>query len=207
MRNYIMGLRPQRLPFRRFTQRSAVAIITRQGTHGEEILFIKRATRPGDPWSGDIAFPGGKQQQNDNSIRDTAIRETKEEINIDLAQQGIFISRQIDVLTRRHNKLAPMVVTPYHYQLNSSSATNNDASHPALNIRLNHEVAEVIWVPTTHFHIAKNTHHFRWTPAPHSIASRLSISLPCYYYDNHRIWGLTYQMLRDFITHREINNA
>ena len=40
-------------------RRAAVALIFRAGEDGSpELLFVKRAEYPGDPWSGQIAFPG-----------------------------------------------------------------------------------------------------------------------------------------------------
>ncbi|KAG5458036.1 MAG: hypothetical protein BJ554DRAFT_1822 [Olpidium bornovanus] len=53
----------------------------RRGT--PEILFIKRATRAGDRWSGHVAFPGGKQEPSETA-RQTAERETREELGLDL---------------------------------------------------------------------------------------------------------------------------
>src|ERR1700682_285931 len=41
--------------------RAAVAAVLRAGTTGPEILFIERAKREGDPWSGHMAFPGGRR--------------------------------------------------------------------------------------------------------------------------------------------------
>ncbi|CAO3637408.1 unnamed protein product [Mucor hiemalis] len=53
--------------------------------HGEaEVLFIQRAKRPGDFWSGHIAFPGGKNEEADRNNLDTVIRECKEEIGLAL---------------------------------------------------------------------------------------------------------------------------
>ena len=48
-----------------------------------EMLFVKRSVYPGDPWSGQVAFPGGKAEP-DETFTETAIRETQEEIGIDL---------------------------------------------------------------------------------------------------------------------------
>lgn len=50
-----------------------------------EILFIRRTTRKGDRWSGHVAFPGGKRESSDADDRSTSIRETEEEIGLDLA--------------------------------------------------------------------------------------------------------------------------
>ncbi|CAJ0895139.1 7454_t:CDS:10 [Entrophospora sp. SA101] len=60
----------------------------RRGT--PEIIYIKRSLRDGDRWSGQIAFPGGKQDPDDLDDLDTAIRETSEEIGIDLENDKSF---------------------------------------------------------------------------------------------------------------------
>jgi 8-oxo-dGTP pyrophosphatase MutT (NUDIX family) len=48
-----------------------------------EICFILRAFRKNDTWSNQVGFPGGMKETNENNLQ-TAIRETKEEIGIDL---------------------------------------------------------------------------------------------------------------------------
>lgn len=55
-----------------------------------EILFIKRAGRVGDRWSGHIALPGGKRDPLDVDDRAAAIRETKEEVGLDLSCSDCF---------------------------------------------------------------------------------------------------------------------
>ena len=58
LRAWLSKARPQKLPFRRRVTRAAVALIEREGRDGRELFFIQRARRKGDPWSGDMAFPG-----------------------------------------------------------------------------------------------------------------------------------------------------
>lgn len=186
--NIIKRFRPHRIPFRHLAQRSAVAIITRQGKHGEEILFIERATRAGDPWSGHIAFPGGKFQKNDTSIRATAIRETEEEIGLDLVKQALFIGRSPELVTRRHNALKPMIVTPYQFQLSGSHSL----------LTPNHEVASTLWISVDFLRNKNNQSTLTWAPFPR-LRPALSLDLPCICYNNHRIWGLTYRMLMDHL--------
>lgn len=56
-----------------------------------EILFIKRAARSGDRWTSHVALPGGKQDAEDADDKATAIRETMEEVGIDLNdERAIF---------------------------------------------------------------------------------------------------------------------
>ncbi|GJQ12848.1 hypothetical protein GpartN1_g4639.t1 [Galdieria partita] len=60
------------------------------GASNLQILYIQRATKSSDPWSGHIAFPGGRQEENEMDI-ETAIRETKEEIGLDIGNSQHFL--------------------------------------------------------------------------------------------------------------------
>ena len=54
---------------------AAVALVLRGRTVDDaELLFIRRAERVGDPWSGHIAFPGGREEEGDETLADTADR-------------------------------------------------------------------------------------------------------------------------------------
>ena len=61
--------------------RAAVAMVLRPAAGGaSEVLLIERAEKPGDPWSGHMAFPGGRLDPSDPDPRFTAERETFEEV-------------------------------------------------------------------------------------------------------------------------------
>ena len=62
-----------------------------------ELLFIKRAEVAHDPWSGHVAFPGGRMEPDDESLEATAIRETFEELSLDL-KAGQMLGRLDDLL-------------------------------------------------------------------------------------------------------------
>jgi 8-oxo-dGTP pyrophosphatase MutT (NUDIX family) len=66
-------------------QGAAVAVVLREADGGPEVLFIERARRAGDPWSGHMAFPGGRIDPEDAHARGAAERETREEVGVDLA--------------------------------------------------------------------------------------------------------------------------
>jgi 8-oxo-dGTP pyrophosphatase MutT (NUDIX family) len=71
-------------------RRASVAVVLKD-TESPSVLLIKRADREGDPWSGQIAFPGGKSQEGDGTLKGTAVRETREEMGIDLVQDAEFM--------------------------------------------------------------------------------------------------------------------
>lgn len=56
--------------------------------NGEKVLLIKRREFPGDPWSGNIAFPGGHIKDNE-TIQQGLIREIGEEVNLSLRESQI----------------------------------------------------------------------------------------------------------------------
>lgn len=176
-------LRPRELPFRRRLTRSAVALIYRQTEDaGTELLFIQRARREGDPWSGDMGFPGGRMQPEDATPRAAAERETLEETGIDLVRDGRFQSRLSDLITRHHSRWRPMVVTPYVYQW--------QGTHP---LTLNHEVEHAVWISLDYLTAKENQSQLPFrTPVG-------TLKLPCCRYQGYCIWGLSYSMLQELL--------
>ena len=110
---------------------AAVALLLRHGQRGGEILFILRAEFAGDPWSGNIAFPGGHIEIDDDTTRAAAERETLEEIGIDL-QQEEFLGRLDDVAGAH----LPVIVSCFTYVVAAATP-----------IIANREINEAFWVP------------------------------------------------------------
>lgn len=71
-------------------RRASVAVILKE-PQAPSVLLIKRAELAGDPWSGQIAFPGGKAQSEDVSLKGTAVREAREEVGVDLVKDADFL--------------------------------------------------------------------------------------------------------------------
>ncbi len=159
---------------------AAVALVLHAGACGLETLFIKRATRDDDPWSGQIALPGGRRHVGEPSLADTAMRETLEEIGLDLVTHGELIG-ELDEVRPRSPLLPPIIVRPYVFSI---------AARPEL--VLNHEVAATFWVPLTEL----------FDPAR---AREVSILLPggahlrrqAIDVGEHVVWGMTEFILRD----------
>lgn len=115
--------------------RAAVALVFRAAGEDVELLLIRRAERVGDPWSGQVALPGGRYSLGDTSLLETAIRETWEETAVDLRAAGRAIGA-LDELHPRTAVLPPIVVSPFVFALSD-----------ALPLALSEEVADAFWVP------------------------------------------------------------
>ncbi|HXB54963.1 MAG TPA: CoA pyrophosphatase, partial [Vicinamibacteria bacterium] len=57
-----LALRPPTQVAEPAASRAAVALILREAARGLELLFIRRAEHDGDPWSGQVGFPGGRAE-------------------------------------------------------------------------------------------------------------------------------------------------
>ncbi len=170
--------RPRRTLLRRYRKRSAVALILRVHAGELHILMIKRAEREGDAWSGHMAFPGGRMDPVDSSAFAAAIRETDEEVGVRLEDCASYLGRLSDIPAQPQRGPMGMVVTPYVFRLEQEVET-----------RPNYEVAEVVWVPLEFLLDTDNRELMTWR------RGKVSLQLPCYFYQGKRIWGMSLMML------------
>ena len=163
-------------------RRAAVSLIFRAGEEGRpELLFIKRAEYQGDPWSGQVAFPGGREEHGDASLSDTAIRETREETGIDLGRDGRIIGT-LDDLYPRSVRLPSISVRPFVFAL--------ERSEP---LTLSAEVALAFWIP---FGSLATTDAWREDTV---FASGIQLNARVFRHQDHVIWGLTERILAQLI--------
>lgn len=163
-------------------RRAAVALIFRADEEGRpELLFIKRAEYPGDPWSGQVAFPGGREEGGDTSLADTAIRETLEETGIDLAREGKNIGT-LDDLYPRTVRLPPISVRPFVFVLERSAP-----------LTLSSEVALAFWIP---FGSLAHTDAWRQDTV---FARGIQINARVFRHQDHVIWGMTERILAQLL--------
>ena len=158
--------------------RAAVAIMVREGSDATEMLRIRRATREGDPWSGHMGFPGGRRDPEDASNFSCALRETREEIGVDLSQWGTPLGELSDVNTGWRKDRPEMLVTPFIFQVSELPA-----------LTPNYEVDDVVWVPLHFLMDAANREPLEWD------WKGKKMETDSYLYDSYRIWGLSLMMI------------
>lgn len=159
---------------------ASVALILREQPHGPEILFIERAPHENDPWSGNICFPGGKVDKDDGGAREAAVRETLEEVGIDLSH-ALYLGRLSDIT----GALRPIRVSCFVFGLQ-----NHDP------LTLNEEVSDAFWVPLTQL-----LDRERYIEERVKFSGRTMIT-PSIRLPNHGkpvLWGLTYRLMMEFL--------
>ena len=159
---------------------AAVALILRDGPAGLEMLFIKRADRAGDPWSGQVALPGGRRDPGDADLLATAIRETREETGVDLGAAERLGA--LDDLYPRTPLLPPVVVRPFVFSI---------GERPPLT--LSHEVTAAFWVAFDELHAPGARREVAITIGG---AAR---TFPAYRVGEYVIWGMTERILTPFL--------
>lgn len=161
----------------------SVALRERQGHMGDyEALFIRRSVRDDDPWSGQMAFPGGRFDDGDGSLKRTAVRETHEEVGLDLDACGEYLGALHPLEPMRSTPPRKMIIEPHFFLVRETPT-----------FKLDHrEVAEAMWLPltpmrrgethtATEYFFDGRTHRFPSFETP----------------GEQPIWGLTYRILEN----------
>lgn len=159
-------------------RRAAVAILLHDEPTGPRVLLMKRAERPGDPWSGHISLPGGRHETFDPDLHATAIRETREELGVELTG-----ARYLGQLTALHPSTGGpngIEVTPFVF-----------LTEVAVEPTCGPEALAAFWLPldTAAAGTLDGTYAY-----PGS-----EMTFPSWNYDGHVIWGLTWRILGDVL--------
>jgi 8-oxo-dGTP pyrophosphatase MutT (NUDIX family) len=151
---------------------AAVAIMINPNDRGGSILLIKRRERQGDPWSGQMAFPGGHRSLNDRTYLETAVREAREETGVELGEHEILGTLPVAYTLGRRVRVVPFV-----FQL------KNDVS-----IHTNEEVAESFWVSLSEMG--------KMEPTKSEVRLEEGrLKADSYIYLGQVIWGLTFRII------------
>ena len=140
---------------------------------------MKRSARDGDPWSGHISLPGGGFAPRDTDLLATAIRETHEELGIDLA--GAQLLGHLPALSPISSGPNGMEVMPFVF-----------AAEQAVEPQCGPEAESAFWLPLE-------------LAASGAIAGAYTYpgttrTFPSWNYEGHVIWGLTYRILSELLS-------
>ncbi len=159
---------------------AAVALVLLEGPQGLEILLIKRAERGDDPWSGQMALPGGRYDAGDADLQATAVRETREETGVDLSAAERLGA--LDDLHPRTSVLPPVVVRPFVFAL----------THRA-DLVPSDEVQRAFWLPLGRLSEPGVRREVTLT------LRAGTLTLPAYSVDGELIWGMTERIITPFV--------
>jgi len=153
---------------------AAVALLLKPINQDFEVLFVKRVENPTDPWSGQMALPGGRRDSKDKDLKQTVVRETLEETSINLLYGCRFLGvmETLESTLRSEMKVLPFVILLEH--------------EPS--IKLNEELKGFVWVSLEELAQHKGTARFNFG------------EFPAYIFGDTVIWGLTYRILDRFRT-------
>lgn len=157
---------------------AAVALVLAPAAGDLEALLIRRALRAGDPWSGHLGLPGGRRQPGDADLLHTALRETGEEVGLQLDAGDLL--GPLDDLAPTTRVLPRLVVRPLVFGLDA---------RPAL--ALNHEVEEPLWTPLAELRARRVTSRVAVRGGELEVDSLLL--------GGHVLWGMTLRILDGFL--------
>jgi 8-oxo-dGTP diphosphatase len=153
---------------------AAVAVLLRAADVDIEVLLVKRVESPTDFWSGQVGLPGGKRDVKDESLKQTVVRETLEEIGIDLRVGCRFLG-VMEASTsagRLDMKVLPFVVFV----------------EEKVSVKLSKaELEGYAWMRLRELSRHKGTAKFSFG------------KVPAYIVGDYVVWGLTFRILEDLI--------
>lgn len=160
---------------------AAVTVLVRP-RESLEVMLIRRAELHGDPWSGHVAFPGGRRDAGDPDLYVTACREAEEEVGVPLHRVGTLIGA-LDELAPATPRLPPIIIAPFVVAVPPDTTAAPDPR----------EVQTAIWAPLE---------ALRDTAAASEITvqhGELRHTFPSLVFGDYEVWGLTYRILTQFL--------
>lgn len=153
--------------------RAAVMLIMTNGDKGPEFLILKRNEDPKDMWSGQMCLPGGRVKEEDRDIKDTVLREVREEAGFEVRPEHIIgVLDEISPANQPELKVIPFV-----------SYIDKKPK-----VKLGEEVVEAIWVPIVELQ--------RSQVDPKKFGLRGDYA---FYIKNKIIWGMTAKVIKKFL--------
>ncbi len=162
-------------------KRSGVAAIL-ELAGDPRVLLMRRSEQERDPWSGQVSLPGGRLEPGDADLAATAVRETREEVGVNLTDAARLVGRLEAIQAVGRGVRLAMDVTPFVFVLEAS-----------IDPTPNEEAQEVFWFPLEHAVSGD-------LDGEHEVERHgLTYHHPCWNFDGRVIWGLTYRILRHLL--------
>jgi 8-oxo-dGTP pyrophosphatase MutT (NUDIX family) len=156
---------------------SVAAVVAPDG----QLLLIQRSIKEGDPWSGHMAFPGGRAEPGDADLQATASRECREEVGLDLSDARLLGRLDDNISPSRQNLPPRLIISAFVFAI----------PQPRPVLTPNHEVADIRWFALDRFvsEESRGTMPFSWKGH--------DVTLPAVWLDGAHIWGLTLRIIDD----------
>lgn len=169
---------------------AAVALIFAGRDGALSLCFIRRATDPRDPWSGQMALPGGRATRSDASLCAAAVRETHEEVGLALAAAR-YLGALPPIPLVRHGRPTAGWVAPFVFQVGGAPPTLT--VDPA-------EVAAGYWITVRHLRDP------RQRAVLEMAGSDATRRRPAIRFRGHLIWGMTYRIVTGLLERAAMTN-
>ena len=154
---------------------AAVLILLYETSEDLNLIYCLRSNNL-PTHAGEVAFPGGKREEKDETLRETALREAQEEVNLEL--KDVEVLGEISSVQSRFG----LSVTPYIGILKSNTLIADGK-----------EIAEVFSVPLNFIknNMQKEQKSENW--------DNKKVFFPFFEFENKMVWGLTAYMTVEFL--------
>ena len=154
---------------------AAVLILLHETSEDLNLIYCLRSNNL-PTHAGEVAFPGGKREEIDETLKETALREAQEEVNLEL--KDVEVLGEISSVQSRFG----LSVTPYIGILKSNTLIADGK-----------EIAEVFSVPLNFIknNMQKEQKSENW--------DNKKVFFPFFEFENKMVWGLTAYMTVEFL--------
>ena len=162
--------------------KAAVCMILRQNKSADalDVLLVKRRVLESDPWSGHMAFPGGRSKESDGDPLNTAKREVEEETGIDIGSCEL-----LGTLDDTFPGNKSVCVIPFVLLAKESTEVRIDAN----------EITDHVWIPVDFF--IERSNSSKLTVKRYGVDQ---VVTSYNYKESYIIWGMTLRLIDDFIS-------